>query len=65
MWIQAGGKDAFSHGEGAETLVQVAQSGGGCPISGNIQRQVGQASKQPALVGEVPVPCRRIGLGEL
>lgn len=65
MWIQTRGKDAFFHGEGAEALAQVAQRGGGCPISGNIQYQVGQASEQPGLVGEIPVHCRRVGLGGL
>jgi len=30
------------YGEGGETLAQVAQRGGFCPISGNIQDQVGR-----------------------
>jgi len=42
-------KKFFSH-EGGETLEWVAQRGGGCPILGNIQGQVGRGSEQPGLV---------------
>lgn len=65
MWIQTAGEDTFCHGEGAEALAQVVQRGGGCHISGNIQLRVGQASKHPDQVGEVPAHCRRVGLGNL
>jgi len=35
------------YNEGGETLSQVAQRGGRCPIPGNIQGQVGWGSEQP------------------
>ena len=40
--------------EGDETLAQVAQRGGRCPIPGSIQGQVGWGSEQPDLVEDVP-----------
>ncbi|KAK4829983.1 hypothetical protein QYF61_008114 [Mycteria americana] len=48
-------KEEIFHNEGGETLVQVAQRGGRCPIPGNIQGQVGRGSEQPDLVEDVPV----------
>lgn len=47
--------------EDGETLLQVPQRGGKCPISGNVPGQVGQATDQANLV-DVPVCCRGIGL---
>ena len=44
--------------ERGETLAQVAQRGGRCPISGDLQGQVGQGSEQPDLVEDVPAYCR-------
>lgn len=41
--------------QGGETVVK---RGGGCPILGNIQRQVGQGSEQPFLVENVPAHGR-------
>ena len=35
--------------EGGETLAQVAQRGGRCPIPRNIQGQIGWGSEQPHL----------------
>ena len=37
-------KKKFFYDEGGETLKQVAQRGGRCPIPGNIQGQVGRGS---------------------
>ena len=51
--------------EGGEPLEQVVQRGGRCPMAGNIQGQVGQASEQPDLVEDVPAHCRGVGLGDL
>jgi len=51
--------------EGGETLEQVAQRGGRCPIAGNIQSQVGQGSEQPGLVEDFLAHSRRGGLGDL
>lgn len=45
--------------EDCKILQLVVQRGGGCPISGNIQGQVGYGSKQPDLVEDVPADCRR------
>jgi len=33
--------------EDGETLAQVAQRGGRCPVPGNVQGQVGRGSEQP------------------
>ncbi|KAK4833031.1 hypothetical protein QYF61_027413 [Mycteria americana] len=44
----------FFYDEGGETLEQVVQRGGQCPIPGNIQGQVERASEQPDLVEDVP-----------
>jgi len=46
-------------------LQQVAQGGGRCPTTGNIQDHVGWASEQTDLVEDVPAHCGRVGLGEL
>jgi len=48
--------------EGDETLEQVAQRGGRCPIPGNIQSQVGWGPEQLDLVDDVPAHSRRLGL---
>lgn len=47
--------------DAGETLAQVAQGGGRCPIPGNIPGLVGRGSGQPDLVEDVPDPCRGIG----
>ena len=44
---------------------QVAQRGGRCPISGNIQGQAGWDSEQPDRVEDVPAQCRWVGLDDL
>ena len=51
--------------EGDETLAQVAQSGGRCPIPGNIPGQVGRGSEQPDLVEGGPAHSRGLGLDDL
>jgi len=51
--------------KGGETLAQIAQRGGGGPIPGNIQGQVGRGSEQPDLVEDVPAHCRGVGLDDL
>ena len=51
--------------EGAETLAQVAQRGGRCPIPGNTQGQVGRGSEQPGLVEDVAAHGRGDGPHEL
>jgi len=48
----------FFYDEGGETLAQVSQRGGGCPIPGDIQGQVGWGSEQSDLVVDVPPHCR-------
>jgi len=50
---------------GGETLEQVAQRGGECPIPGNIQGRVGQDSEQLDLLVDVPAHCRGVGLDDL
>ena len=55
----------FFYDEGCETLQQVAQRGGRCPIPGNIQGQAGLGSEQPGLVEDVPTHCREVGLHDL
>lgn len=49
--------------EGGGTLAQVSQRGGECHIPGNIQ--VGQDSKQPAPVKDVPAHWWGLGLDNL
>ena len=44
-----------------EALEQVAQRGGGCYVSGDIQGQAGWGSEQPDLPVGVPVHCRGVG----
>jgi len=55
----------FFYHESGETLAQVAQRGGGCPILGNIPGQVGQDSEQPGLVEDVPAHCKGVALDDL
>ena len=55
----------FFYNESGETLAQVPQRGGRCPIPGNIQGQVGWGSEQPGLVEGVPAHCRGVGLDDL
>ena len=50
------------YSEGGETLTQVAQRGGRCPVPGNVPGQAGRGSEQPDRVGDVPAHCRdRLG----
>jgi len=58
-------KEEIFYYEGGETLEQVAQRGGRCPISGNVQGQVGQGSEHPGLVKDVPIHCTGVGLDDL
>jgi len=48
-----------------ETLEQLAQRGGQCPIPGNIPGQAGWGSEQPDPVEDVPAHCRGVWLGDL
>lgn len=48
--------------EDGETLEQVDQRRGGCPIFENIQGWVGQGSEQPDVVKDLPAHCRIVGL---
>jgi len=50
---------------GGETLAQVAQRDGNCPLPGNIQGQDGRGSEQPDLVEDVSAPCSGFGLDDL
>jgi len=43
--IQTGYKEETVYAEGGETLAEVAQKGGRCPITGNVPGQVGQGSE--------------------
>ena len=58
-------KEEIFYNEGGETLEQVAQRGGRCPIPENIQDQVGWGSKQPDLVDNVPAGCHGVELDDL
>jgi len=58
-------RENFFYAEGGETLAQVAQRGGRCPIPGHIQGQVGWGSEQPDLVEDVPAHGRGVGLDGL
>ena len=51
--------------QGGDTLEQVAQRGGGCPIPGDIQGQAGPGPEQPDVAVDVPVHCRGDGLDGL
>jgi len=51
--------------ECGETLAQVAQRGGRCPIPGNIQGRAGQVAEQPDLVEDVPAYWRVSELDDL
>ncbi|KAK4815071.1 LOW QUALITY PROTEIN: hypothetical protein QYF61_015355 [Mycteria americana] len=51
-------KEEFFYREGGETLEQVVQRGGRCPILGNFQGQAGWGFEQPGLVEGVPAHCR-------
>jgi len=51
--------------EDCETLEQIAQRGGRCPIPGNVQGQVGRGSERPDVVEGVPAHCRGVGLNGL
>ena len=53
------------YNEGGKTLEQVAQRDGRCPISGNIQSQVGPSSEQPGLVEDIPALCSGVGIDDL
>jgi len=44
---------------------QLAQTGGQCPIPGNIQGQAGRGSEQPDPVENVPAYCMGVGLAGL
>jgi len=46
-------------------MERIAQRGGRCPIPGKSEGQVGQGSKQPDLVKDVPSHCRELGLDDL
>jgi len=54
-----------STNKGGEALEQVAQRGGKCPFSGNIQGQVGQGSERLDLMEDAPARCREVGLDDL
>ena len=58
-------KEEICHNEGGETLEQVSQRGGRCPIPGNIQDHVGWGSEQPGLVEDVPAHSGRARLDDL
>jgi len=58
-------KEEIFYHEGGETLEQVAQRGGRCPIPGNVQGQIGGGSEQPGLVEDGPAHCRGLGLDGL
>jgi len=52
---------SFFYSEGGETLAQVAQRSGPCPIPGNIQGQAGWGCEQPDAVEDVPAHGKGIG----
>jgi len=55
----------FSYNKDGETLEQVLQRGGRCPIPGSSQGQVGWDSEQPGLVEDAPAHCRGVALDDL
>lgn len=48
-----------------ETLGQIDQRGGRCPIPRNIQGQIGQGSEQPDSVEDLPAYFRGLGLDHI
>ena len=58
-------REEIFYDEGSETLEEVAQRCGRCPIPGNIQGQVGWGSEQPHLVEDVPIHLRGFGIDGL
>jgi len=44
--ISTGSKEVF-YNKGSESLEQASQTGGGCPVSGDIQGQSGWVSEHP------------------
>jgi len=43
-------------------MAQVAHRGGGCPVPGDTQGQVGPGSEHPDLAVGIHVHCRGVGL---
>ena len=62
---QVGYWEKFLFQESGQTLDQVAQRGGECPIFGEIQGQAKRGSEQANLSVDVPVHCRGVGLDGL
>jgi len=58
-------KEEIFYSKVGETLARVAQRSGRCPITGNIQSQVGWGSQQPDVVEDVPAHCSELGLDDL
>lgn len=48
----------FFNSESGETLAQVSQGCGRCPVPGNVQGQAGKDSEPPDLGEDVPAHCR-------
>ena len=53
--IQTGYKEKVFYCKYGEALEQVAQRGGGCPISEDTQSQAGQGFQQPSVTVGVPI----------
>jgi len=60
-WGQQGYKENIFYAKGGEALTQVAQRGGGCPISQDIHGQARWGSEQPDGAVGVPVQCMWVG----
>jgi len=60
--IKTGYKEEIFYTEGGEALAWVAQRGGRCPITENMQGQVGRGSEQPDPGEDVPAHSRGVGL---
>lgn len=58
-------KEKVFDNKGGETLDQIAQRSGGCPIPQNIQGQVTQGSEQIDLFENVPAHGTEFGLHDL
>ena len=58
-------KSFFFYSKSGETLEQVTQKGGGCPIPGDIRGQDGWGSEHPDLAVDVPVHRRGLGLYDI